>query len=617
MIIKANNIELDYVQETLTIKKENNSFSLDFKVSHSSRPFLIIENEKTKKALGSRDITSINKTKVIPVQVEEYGVIYVGELQILSVTNDFRKCNLKYASPILDILNKKISDFMPVVSIIPGETNPLPYLEESDTVISGSDNWRNYASYFLDKNYPDVYWQFPSMKWYNKFGVNLKDTDDWFAYEDYVNNFVNNSLILNDYVINNNSIEIKNKNVVSPQLYLLSIIELIFKNKNIKTTGSFFQNSFLKKILVLSTSTNTTSTVIKQELANIDFNVDANGNSNGWIDSGGLHFKQHDTNGYPIGYYRLEYKFTLRKEDSATLLVGWALGGNTIHTVFKNQNGSISGHYDFFLNYNTSMGIAFGNKTKDLPLNYEVKLYRAGKIKNHFFHPTIDFKRYVPEKTVGAFLNDLKKLFNLKFTIDDFKKTFSIDFVEDNAISTPLQLNRSLKLNNYEIVANTAFVLKFNNDEDKGLYITTSDVVIFSNQINEFSTTITNDFKIVEHNGTTSELSEGLESKSGIGLMIYDPERAPYTSSSFEGKSLNIEGDGGIYESFWKKTLKIRLSSSGVDLTGSFTSQEINKINQHEDLYIDRQHYKLVAIEYTKKSPEFIEAKLKLESINL
>ena len=161
---------------------------------------------------------------------------------------------------------------MPFISIIKGEVNPLPYTDESDVEILGSDNWINYPTTFLDKSYPDVYWQFPTMKWYNKFGVNLKDTDDWFAYEDYVNNFLNNSLILNDYVINNNSIEIKNKNVVSPQLYLLSIIEWIFKNQNIKTTGSFFQNSFLKKILVLSTNNNGTSTVIKEELASIDLN---------------------------------------------------------------------------------------------------------------------------------------------------------------------------------------------------------------------------------------------------------------------------------------------------------------------------------------------------------
>jgi hypothetical protein len=38
--IIANGIELDFVKETLTIRKENNALIRNFKVSHSNFPFL-------------------------------------------------------------------------------------------------------------------------------------------------------------------------------------------------------------------------------------------------------------------------------------------------------------------------------------------------------------------------------------------------------------------------------------------------------------------------------------------------------------------------------------------------------------------------------------------------
>jgi hypothetical protein len=187
--IYAGEIELAFKKETLTLKKENNSLSTDFKVTHSTFPFLIIENENTKTALGSSDITSISKKKIIPVTVLELGIKYYGELQQLSVVNGFRKCNLKYSSEILTIINKQISDFMPTVSVIPGETNPVPYTEETDAVVSGSSNWQNYPVSFIGKIFPEVKWQFPMMYFNYKFGEALPFDDDWFQYQKYINRF--------------------------------------------------------------------------------------------------------------------------------------------------------------------------------------------------------------------------------------------------------------------------------------------------------------------------------------------------------------------------------------------------------------------------------------------
>ncbi|MGK4567861.1 hypothetical protein [Flavobacterium sp. 3HN19-14] len=96
-------------------------------MSHSTVPFLVVENENCKKTLGSRDIASVLKKKTFDVEVHEGDDVYFGQLQILSYLTGYRKCNLKYATEVLKIFNKKLGDLMPVISIIPGETSPKPF----------------------------------------------------------------------------------------------------------------------------------------------------------------------------------------------------------------------------------------------------------------------------------------------------------------------------------------------------------------------------------------------------------------------------------------------------------------------------------------------------------
>ncbi|MFA9207290.1 MAG: hypothetical protein ACEQSN_03170 [Yersinia sp. (in: enterobacteria)] len=199
--IFANDIELDFVKDTLSIKKENTALTRDFKVAHSTFPFLIIENLAAKQALGTRSLASINKIKTVEVTIFEGGKKYLGELQILSYLNGFRKCNLKYASELLSIMNSKISSFMPIVSVIPGETSPETFIETGgamQTPYGHPTDWLTYPVDFIDQGFPDVKWQFPTMEWKNKFGEALTSDDDWVDYQGRINLF-NEELIPHPY----------------------------------------------------------------------------------------------------------------------------------------------------------------------------------------------------------------------------------------------------------------------------------------------------------------------------------------------------------------------------------------------------------------------------------
>ena len=81
-------------------------------------------------------------------------------------------------------------------------------------------------------------------------------------------------------------------------------------------------------------------------------------------------------------------------------------------------------------------------------------------------HPTIELGRYLPDWTVGNYLNYLKNQFNLDITIDDFKKDISLNLNEEITSNEECAIiSQSLVMRSYDIAANSSFVLKYENDE--------------------------------------------------------------------------------------------------------------------------------------------------------
>lgn len=624
--ILVNGVELDYVEKTLSLKKDNNSFSLDFKVAHSQYPFLIIENQKTVEALGTREITSINKTKVIDVTVFELGEKYKGELHILSYLNGFRKCNLKYASEILPLLNKKIADFMPIISVIPGETNPEPFVEESDEIILGSSNWETWPQSFMDNVFPQTLWSLPSLKWLNKFGINLTEEDGWFYYENELNRYnEDNELIENTYTIDGNDIRTYNRNVVSPQVFLLTPLFYIFDSIGFKIKGQFINNAFVRKILMLSTKTNLTKTVLYPQTVDLDFTgayAETVGNpvyainivKETLISTAGSYtfkfrfqFPGDIIPGFNDSSLRLEIPGATTQILYASPLVGEQIirEGETTFTVDS-------------ANINQNLRIIYRHSQNQSPISFEMSLsLNDGSRELYQMHPTIDFSRYVPDWTVAKYLNELKKLFNISITPNDFKKEIVLDFNElIDDTESPEILNKSLKIDSYDATANTSFTLKYGNDSDNALFITKTSVEDLTTQTDIFNKVIQSDFKLVPFGNYTSEITEDLEDKSGVGLMIYDPFSKPFISESYNSQTLSIEGDSGIYQVFWKNWLKFRLNASSLEISGPFTDVQIQKIQQAMSIYVDNQRYRILSLEFSEAVENENTVKFYLESVN-
>lgn len=625
--IMVNDIEIDFVKETLSIKKENNALSRDFKVSHSSFPFLIIENGNAKKALGTRDLSSIKKVKIVEVVVFEGGNKYIGELQILSYIAGFRKCNLKYASALLSIMNKKISEFMPIVSVIPGETNPVPYVESNFFTKSSGfytpSEWRDYPVNFISKGFPEVKWQFPTMNWKNKFGDALTQDDDWFAYQNHINLFNEDrsKFIENEYV--DTTVEftsVLNKNVASPQVYLLSPLFYALESKGFTPSGGFYQSDFIRRLLLLSSKNNLTKTSLAVLLKTYSF-------SGAWsYGNVAMMYAKKESFQIPVaGKYTLEYSFTFSGPAESTSNVplyrflflnpGEAYG-NDIFLIRTITTGTfeVKGSVDLDLNAGNSV-LYYMSKNSTMPVSFSVELKNKYKKEYQKMHPTIQLGRYLPDWTFGTYLNALQTFFNLEINVDDLNKKMNLTFNEEEIASgEKIILKKSLAITSYEAMPYSAFVLKYANDEDDALWITKDGLEKYTTQTADFLERLESKFKYVP-NTYTSVLSEELDSKNGVGLLIYNPEDYPYTSDNFSGKNLKIQGQNGIYEVFWKKTLKFRLNGSVLEMSGPLTEVELNKILNLKRIFFDNQEYMIASLEYSETQQNNFEVKFSLQSV--
>jgi hypothetical protein len=631
--IVKDGIELSYVKETLSIRKENNSLIRDLKISHTNFPFLLPENKNLKLALGPRDITSLNKTKTVTVQVYENDVLYSGELQILSYLKGYRKANLKFASPVLSIMNKKISDFMPKISVTGATTGIPDYVTESDTVFTGDASWPTYVAGHINQGFPAVKWNFPTMLWRNKFGENLESDDAWINYKQKVNLFIEDVFQLNTYeYVTPGEIEVVNQNVPMPQVYLLSPLFYALQSLGFEYSGNFVTNAFIKKIMLLSFKDNLTKVLLKT--TNTDIIWDG-----AWSTFliGVIPFnrKREIRDITESGTYSISINFTLAAVSTIypasfytrvvvrryQNIIGWVETDNEVVFRRKNQTSGevIEGEFTMDFIAGDRIYFDFDCVQEVMPLSYTIG-YRIGNGDKDFYqmHPTIDLGRYLPNWTVATYLNNIKNWFNLKFDIDDLSKKVSLNFNEDWLKNQqPQVLRKSMAIKSYDPKPIDSVLLKFENDEDTAIWIDDSGADIFTNQESFNNEVYDCKFKFVPNENSTALLSEALEDKSGVGLMIYDEQAAPLISESYNGKTLKIEGAGGIYESYWKLFIRFRLNASVIEMEGAFTKTEIGKFIKAERIYTNNQDCIVSLLEYKELNSDYYRVTFKVETFNL
>lgn len=621
--IFKDSVEIEVYKETLTINRDNKFLDNDFKIQANSYPFMIVENESTRKALGSRLPTSTFRDTFHKVQVLTPEGTFEGELQILGYLKNSRKCNLRFYSPIYNLRDKKISEFLPThISTIPGPIQPLyGYQETRLTVIEPMfmNTWEIYGPTILPKGFPNTLFNLPNYSFPNKFGNNLTEDDEWFNYNGTINGiFFDNGvkyMYSNSYMVIN-GVQFINQTVNAPQVYLLAPLKQAVESVGYKVKGNFYSNEFIKRLLFYSEKNNLCEIQLNDLIMSIPYI------SGGWKIIGiGLSIKQILFQ-LPIGR---RYKVEMQLKNNLSMAVQGIVtaqghNGNVQVQIFENPPENELQTYSAEFTTPTTgtsvsnVAISFIRQSwltvENFTFNY-IRIYEVADKRGYLSHPIINLQRYVPDWSFIDYINELKKLFNLKITPNDHDKTISFDFFNDKFVQKTGVKIDSVYIDEFETHEFDSLLLKYDNEEDDNVFVTKNSITVAKNKLQEHTKEVGSKFKFMPVTSNGLILTEEIEDKSGVGLVIYNHSNATTSapSQNYQGYDLTLKN---IYEKNYQLSFKNYLSS-GVFPADAFLSNKQIKDIAHEDfVFIDNKRYYVNTMSYKETPNGSYETKFEL-----
>lgn len=619
-IFKAEH-EIEVVKETLTLKRDNRFMDNDFKIQSNSYPFMIIENEATRLALGSKESVSVNRSTYHEVQVITPEGNFVGELQILTYTKNFRKCNLRFFSPLYKIKDEKINTFLP------DRITTHPYLfptygyEEKRTVEiepEFSNTWGVYGGEISVTGFPETLFNLPTIFWKEKYGTELNEDDDWYNYSGVINKYNfedgNRYSDYNAYIINE-GINFYNVTVNAPKIYLLSPLKKSVEKVGYKLSGSFVESDFIQKILVDSKNDNLTEIEINNFITDIEYTGIYNETSNNVRFSNELVITDVVKSGKK---YRIDIK--AKKILNVNILSYVSISSplrerivnffediqsTDFETVSVEFEGVESETNENILTIHFEKFAFFNNANDPLEVE-EFKIYEIAKNKGFSTHPIINLQRYCPEWSFVDYLNECKKLFNLKVTTNDHEKTLNIDFFENRFSDyTGIKLE-SILIDDFDSVEFDSILLKYDNVHDEVVFVSKSEIKTGQLLQREHTKEVSSKFKYlpVEISGGL-KMSEFIEDKGGVGLMIYNHTiffyTLPLANYNYNGVKYDLTLKN-IFENFHRKSFTNYLSGGVFPAKGVFDQRTIKMIAKDDFVFIDNKRYYVNSMQYKELS---------------
>lgn len=621
-IITRSGIELDHVREDAKIHDENNSFNEEMKVKHNTRPVRIIENENTVKALGEFEIHTAKKRKFFQCYVVMGAIRQNAILTQNKKLPGFRVCDIKFGSEVNEIMDQPIASYFPQFSVI-NSPYPESYKEEADEEYGYQQAWVDHAEAIAGKIYPEVKWQLPEIRYRDKFGTDLKSDDPHFHYLGHLNAREYLGMAKNSVISNSQYFRVHNKNVISPQVFWLAPIQYAFENIGYKLVGNVPNHGLFKRLLIHSDADNMVRIPRKPpgEPLNILAGQWVQKSIYGVIDS------------VPYRTWVKEIQFTPNNPGEHVLRYDMYMNTSNFYGVQVYKDGQIianhsslyQGDYEGTLTFTIdepaegeplpTLTFLYHSFDRFIPDPYEIGWYQdLEELDFYDMHPTVDFSRYIPDWTVAGYLNKSQRLFNLKIDIDDIEKTIALNFnVEDYLLGGKIvPIFKSLYIKEPKNVEAESFYLKYANNQDMGQFVSLHADVKKDENTKEIETA----FKYIPYERQRHELSQVVEDREGVGLMIYDPALHPGTAENFEGQNLSIPGKGGIYQTFHKPWIMFRLNAGNVTLEGPFSKTELYQISKYKKILVDGQVYLVKAIDYTENAIALFETELEVASVS-
>lgn len=610
--------EIEVVRDTLTLKRDNKFMDNDFRVQSNSYPFMIVESEATRLALGSRDALSVQRTTFHDVQVITPEGNFVGELQILNYTKNFRKCNLRFHSPIYLIKDEKINSFLPE------RINTHTFIEpafdyeekrETEIPIEFSNTWSTYGALISGKGYPETLFNLPTISWPLKYGEDLEEDDDWFFYKGLINGFIYDGGVkyasYNAYILNN-GVDFYNVTCNAPKVYLLAPLDEAVKTVGYRLQGGFVENKFIKRILLDSKNDNLT-TIDKNKFVT-DINYAAP-----WLPFGPSSYKKTISvyNAIKPGRkYLIEIRFKKVLNHQIVSAIGVSseqtsqeynflsdLQGDDFQTFSVEVTGVPSAQ---LTNTLTFVFLKLGNNNAEPLVVSDFKIVEVGEGKGYSTHPIINLQRFCPEWSFVDYLNELKKLFNLKITTNDHEKILNIDFFDERFTDYRGVKLESIFVEEFETVEFDSLLLKYDNVHDDAIFVNRNAVLIGQETTKEHTKEIACKFKflpVVPNGGMI--YSDFINDKGGVGLMIYDHtvynRTTPLENYTYNGILYDLSL-ANIYNNFHRKSFSNYLSGGVFPAKAVLDERTIKLIANEDFVFIDNKRYYVNSMQYKELS---------------
>jgi len=264
--IYHNNVEIDYILESLTLKTDQAIFPDSLKFTASEFPFLIIENEKTETAFGKNNII-LHTPQYFTIEVRTFNTITTGELQILECFRGYRKANVRFASKLYSAGTDKIREIGTSVSVI-NEFPPRPFTEKYDGIPPNPIAYANYVKTTEEGAFPTQLWKAPFISFPTQFGE-PKEGDTWYNYAGGYNAVLEGQYVLNTHRDTTEGIVVDSRNVPTWCVYLLTPLILKCARLGLSFPQELLADKFACSLAFLTKENNLTEVYNTQEKENI------------------------------------------------------------------------------------------------------------------------------------------------------------------------------------------------------------------------------------------------------------------------------------------------------------------------------------------------------------
>src|SRR5690606_4567024 len=126
-----------------------------------------------------------------------------------------------------------------------------------------------------------------------------------------------------------------------------------------------------------------------------------------------------------------------------------------------------------------------------------IRIYEVGEKKGYITHPIINLQRFVPDWSFIDYINEMKKLFNLKITTNDHDKTISLDYFNSKFVEKTGVVIDSVAVNNPETVEFDSLLLKYDNEHDDNVFVTKDSITIEKSTLQEHTKEVASKFKFL------------------------------------------------------------------------------------------------------------------------